>query len=41
MLKVVKTRKVKQLEFGETTEEDTSNGQLCILIRPKVNKPRE
>jgi hypothetical protein len=36
-----RTKKVIQLVFGVTTEENINNGKLCILIRPKVNKPRE
>jgi hypothetical protein len=39
--KETRTRKDIQLEFGVTTEEDTNNGKLSILIKPRVHKLRD
>jgi hypothetical protein len=40
MLKEVKTRKDKPLEFGATTEESTNNGKLSILTKLRKSKLR-
>ena len=40
-LKEARMRKVKQLEFGVTTEESTKNGKSSILTKQRDLKPRE
>jgi len=41
MLKVAKTKKDTQLEYGQTIEENTNNGQLFILIKQRVLKLKD